>query len=110
MADGDTGTKQISSMNVLNDSRCELRNAFMGSIQVSLVPNDAMFASPCKDLAIRVNVLRARGLGSSAVRLSIFRLLDQTESIHVPWSRENSFGFKTAGQKKRKNMNPDTLL
>lgn len=55
--------EQISSKYFLNSTRCVLRNAFIGSIQASLVPNEDMLANPCSDLAMRVNVLRAFVLG-----------------------------------------------
>ena len=53
-----------------------VRNAFIGSIQVSLDPNDAMFDSVCRDFAIRVNVRRARGLMSSTSPLvNVFEMI-----------------------------------
>jgi hypothetical protein len=58
-------TEQMSSRYFLNSSRCEVRNEFIGSIHASLVPKEDMFARPCKDFAIKVNVLRAFALGWS---------------------------------------------
>jgi len=55
--------EQMSSRYFLNSCRCVVRNAFIGSIHASLVPNEDMFARPCKDLAMRVKVLRAFTLG-----------------------------------------------
>jgi hypothetical protein len=55
--------EQISSRYFLNSCRCVVRKAFMGSIQASFVPKEDMFARPCRDLAMRVNVRRALVLG-----------------------------------------------
>jgi hypothetical protein len=57
--------EQISSRYFLNSWRWDVRNAFMGSIHASFVPKEDMFARPCSDFAIRVNVLRAFALGCS---------------------------------------------
>jgi hypothetical protein len=55
--------EQMSSRYFLNSCRCVVRKAFIGSIHASLVPKEDMFARPCKDFAISVNVLRALILG-----------------------------------------------
>ena len=55
--------EQISSRYFLNSCRCVVRNWFIGSIHASLVPNEDMFARPCSDFAMSVNVLRALTLG-----------------------------------------------
>lgn len=55
--------EQMSSKYFLNSCRCEVRNEFIGSIHASFVPKDDMFARPCSDFAIRVNVLRAFAFG-----------------------------------------------
>lgn len=56
-------------MKDLKLARFWVRNAFIGSIQVSFEPKEAMLESVCKDFAIRVKVLRARGLISSTMAL-----------------------------------------
>lgn len=61
---------QILSMKSLNSCRCEERKVFIGSIQCSLAPKVIMLARPWRDLAIRVNVRRARGAGWSVCRVS----------------------------------------
>lgn len=55
--------EQISSKYFLNSWRWEVRNAFIGSIHASFVPNEDIFARPCNDFAIKVKVRRARGFG-----------------------------------------------
>jgi len=55
--------EQMSSRYFLNSCRCEVRKVFIGSIHASLVPNEDMFAKPCRDFAMRVKVLRALTLG-----------------------------------------------
>ena len=57
------GMWHIASMYALNSDLCELMNAFMGSIQGSLLPKVDRLARHCRDLAISVNVRTARGLG-----------------------------------------------
>lgn len=68
----DCGTKQMSSMNFLNESRCWVKNEFIGSIHDSLVPKVAILAIVIKDFATRVRVRFARGFGS-AVCVSALR-------------------------------------
>ena len=55
----------------------------MGSIQVSLAPNEAILDMVCSDFAIRVNVRRARGLTSSTIRLATASLSVSSHGIHT---------------------------
>lgn len=57
--EADEEMEQMLSRYVLNSSRCDFRNSFMGSIQASLVPKVVMFARPWRPLAIKVRVRRA---------------------------------------------------
>ena len=82
----------------------------MGSIQVSLLPKVLIFANPCNDFAMRVNVLRALARGCSEQTEVSWRLMLQVRSQNIPFRRPKSFGFKIAGQKNRRNRKPDTLL
>jgi|TARA_R110002003_G_scaffold1391_1_gene22995 hypothetical protein len=55
--------EHMSSRYFLNSWRCEVRNAFIGSIHASFVPKEDILARPCNDFAINVNVRRAFILG-----------------------------------------------
>lgn len=48
-----------------NSALCSERNSFIGDIQGSLMPKVVMFASPWRDLAMRVRVRWARTPGWS---------------------------------------------
>lgn len=67
MTVGSTAIKQTLSMKSLKETRCEVRKAFIGSIQYSFDPNVAMLASVCSDLAISVNDRLDCGGGSTVL-------------------------------------------
>lgn len=81
--------EQISSRYFLNSTRWVERNAFIGSIQASFVPNDDILASPCSDFAMSVKVLRAFVFGwsveLSATRSFLFGLDTYLLASQIAW-------------------------
>lgn len=101
------GMLQMSPMNDLNASRWVLRKAFMGSIQCSFDPKEAMFAKPCNDLAMRVKLLRAFGFGSSKCLFSMNPTYHKMEMTY-PSIGQRAWGStpqdkRTAGKGSRKH-------
>jgi hypothetical protein len=78
----------MSTMNRLKSSRLDVRNAFIGSIQVSLAPKDAILDSVCRDLATRVSVRRAFGFTSSVLYVSNCNFNE--EKCHLPFNSPNN--------------------
>ena len=62
---------QMASTKNLNSWRCEVRNAFIGSIQGSLLPKVVRLARVWRALAIRVSVRWARGRECSGSYVSV---------------------------------------
>ncbi len=50
------GISVMVSIKSFSSAVCSSRNSFIGAIQGSLTPKVDMFASPCRDFAMRVRV------------------------------------------------------